>query len=39
MYTYLQTTHPYMIVLMTMLNKTVKFVEIWTKLKDGSGVH
>ena len=29
----------YLIVLLTMLNKTVKFVEIWTKLKDGSGVH
>ena len=39
MYTYLLTTHPYLIVLMTMLNKTVKFVEIWAKLKDGSALN
>ena len=35
MYTYLQTTHLYLIVLMTLQNQTVKFVDIWKKLKDG----
>ena len=35
MYSYLQTTHLYLIVLMTVQNQTVIFVEIWKQLKDG----